>query len=546
MGKRKQTGELKSISLPVQVHRNRDLHDLRSQSLQHWNVEHIQPFFPSLETMFKTEIVENVREYGIKLDEQIQSILSSDTILTSKGSKQIHIKQTMLLNPLKWMRGDYGGAVGLPTSQQHANAIHSKLQSSNNSAYVGSLFAALFSESGCIHFPKVYGVYTGIAKKHKIDISDDYGELMDRAWFSQNIGKTFELKLADYLQDHSYFSHTRNARLNVQLTDENAILEDVSELDGIETSDVNMSDLNPIFTDTDDVLNEDNSSDSSSVSTSYIFDIHSCSCSSSATESVENEDDDEGYIWATLSNVPVQLTIMEKCKHTLYELMCLNPQEEKHMAWISQVLFALCFAQRTLGYVHNDLHSNNIMCVETEKEFLIYKVDGKTYKVPTFGYIIKIIDFERGTGSVRIAGMKQPKTFVSDHFHPHEEAGGQYNIEPFHVSKYETIKPNPSFDLVRLATSLFWDLFPEGPDHKEYESNPMFKTLVRWMTLEDGSSILFGKTNPKHDRFHGFQLYKAIARLCKDTAVPRKEIQKMYDLYGITSPPSIQSDLLIV
>jgi hypothetical protein len=50
---------------------------------------------------------------------------------------------------------------------------------------------------------------------------------------------------------------------------------------------------------------------------------------------------------------------------------------------------------------------------------------------------------------------------------------------------------------------------------------------MKWVTLEDGKSVLFGKEDPKHDRYHGFHLYKAISRFCKDTAVPRKEIASL-------------------
>jgi hypothetical protein len=57
------------------------------------------------------------------------------------------------------------------------------------------------------------------------------------------------------------------------------------------------------------------------------------------------------------------------------------------------------------------------------------------------------------------------------------------------------------------------------------------------LTLPDGSSILFGKTNVKHDRFHGFNLYKAITRQCKDTAVPRKEVLELKELYEVNSVP---------
>jgi hypothetical protein len=122
--------------------------------------------------------------------------------------------------------------------------------------------------------------------------------------------------------------------------------------------------------------------------------------------------------------------------------------------------------------------------------------------------------------------MKEPKHFMSDHFRLDEEAGGQYNYGEFCNSKYPEIKPNPSFDLVRLATSLYMDLFPTK------QSDHLLHTLLkRWLTLEDGSSILFSKED--HDRYHGFHLYKAIARFCKDTAVPRKEIMLLKDLYSV-------------
>jgi len=127
-----------------------------------------------------------------------------------------------------------------------------------------------------------------------------------------------------------------------------------------------------------------------------------------------------------------------------------------------------------------------------------------------------------------------------------EDASGQYNSEPFYEPKHDTIKPNPSFDCVRLATAMFWDLFPEGPECKEYTSNPIFKTIVRWMTLEDGSSVLFGKKDSAHERYHGFHLYKAIARYCKDTAVPRKELAGLLEVFGTTESQSVEYDIVLM
>ena len=301
-----------------------------------------------------------------------------------------------------------------------------------------------------------------------------------------------------------------------------------------------MSEMKPLFENEDEMDTE--STDSSNASTSYLFGIRSCKCEDEMTEELEEDDD---FAWATMSNVPVQITVMEKCEGTLYELMSKETDSSKHIAWLTQILFALAFAQRTFGFVHNDLHSNNIMYIKSEKEFITYSLDGQIFKVPTYGYIIKLIDFERGIGSIRVAGMKQPKMFVSDHFSPNEEAGGQYNIDPFRVQSFETIKPNPSFDLVRLATSLFWDLFPEGPKFDDYKSNPIFHTLIAWTTQEDGTSVLFGKTEPEHDRYHGFHLYKAITRYCKDNAVPRRELQNIIKLFGSNQPATTIVDLVL-
>jgi len=441
------------------------------------------------------------------------------------------------------MRGDYGTAVGLPTTKEYATTATNKIQSPHNAAYVGSLFASLLSHTECVHFPKVYGVYSGIANKHTFDISDDYEDLVERPWFSRNIGRYFQLQLSDHISKSGDFQHTRSQRMEVELGAESA-LGPVDEIEGIAVPDnIEIAEMRPMFE--KDLSSDDAESDSSSVSTSYVFEINSCDCSD-VDEDITEVEEDENFAWSTISNAPVQLTVMERCEGTLYELMCLETETTKHISWMTQVLFALCFAQRTFGFIHNDLHTNNIMYVKTSKEHLWYNLEGQVYKVPTYGYIVKLIDFERGIGSVRITGMKQPKVFMSDNFAVDEDAGGQYNIEPFYSAKHEYIKPNPSFDCVRIATCMFWDLFPEGPEHKEYFSNPIFNTLIRWLKQEDDTSLLFGKVNTQHERYHGFELYKAIARYSKDSAVPRKEIQKLSSVFGVDGSVCVEFDVVLL
>jgi hypothetical protein len=522
--KQNPNSELRSSQISLSIHKY-DTASLNSGCLTHWNLENAQPYFPPIEKLFKSSDLDSVSDYGIKFTEEVASVLGPDSIKTVGGKiVDVHRKVTMLVSPYKWMRGEYGSTLGLPASLEQATTAMHKIQNSNNAAYVGAIISSVLSQSGCEHFPSVYGVFTGNTKQHTIDISDDYGELSERPWFSHNIGKMFDVKLSDEIQETSEFRHTRTTRLAIQLG-EKVDLGPVEELVVTPVEDVEMANLTKVLHDEEE--DGDDASDSSSVSTSYIFGVHSCDCE----EEDEDEDEDEScepFAWATFKNVPVQVTLMEKCEGTLYELMMMNPETEKHLAWITQVMFALAYAQRNFGLTHNDLHANNVMYVSTTKEYYYYNCGGILYRVPTYGYTIKIIDFERGIASIKLVGMKEPKLFMSDHFCLEEEAGGQYNYGDYYVSKIPEMKPNASFDLVRLATSLFWDIFPEPePD------NMLYKLFMKWLTLDDGHSVLFGKKDPKHDRFHGFHLYKAIARFCKENAVPRKEVATLKELYGV-------------
>jgi len=526
------TSDLRTSSVPISVQRY-DTKALKAHQV--WGIQHMQPFFPPIQKLFKTEVRDSPQELGLRLNESIAAILDTSSIRTSKGSVvPVHRKITMLLSPFKWMQGDYGSSLGLPTTEEQASEIQRKIQDSNNAAYVGSILSVVLAQSGCPHFPKVYGVFTGVADKHTIDISDDYADLSERSWFSSNIGKTFDIRLTEGVHDSGDFNHTRGARAGLLLGEEVA-LEGIQELEAPVVPPTEAADMKQMMRDSEE--SDDDESDSSSVSTSYIFGIKSCECDSDDDEDEDEDDDCDPFAWASFANVPVQITVMETCAGTFHELCSANPDPEKHLAWLTQIIFTLAFAQRNYGFTHNDLHSNNVMYVPTDQEHMFYSCGGTFFKVPTYGYIIKLIDFERGIGSVRVIGMKEPKLFMSDHFSVEEEAGGQYNFEPWYLSKYQEIKPNPSFDLVRLATSMFWDLFPEGPGHADYESNKVYSLFMKWLTLDDEQSILFGKDDPQHDRYHGFYLYKAIARYCKN-AVPRTELMSLKSVYSVESVPT--------
>jgi hypothetical protein len=490
-----------------------------------WGLSPCQPFFPSLEVLFKTEKLSNFTDYGIKLDEHIDTVESETTIRTSKGNVvPVHRKTTMLLNPYKTMRGDYTN-VGLPTRSDVSIEMRDNFQNPNNAAYVGALASMLLSQTVCENFPQVYGVYVGIAKEHTLDISDDYEEVSQKSWFSKAIGTTFTLKLRDGM-DTDIFTHTRNNRLKLEADGDELMINDIIEIE-------NTQPRLPEESHSPTVFSISSSGSKSILSTEFsedenVFDIKSCDCMETENGEEEdvplNDEEDEPFAWATFQNCPVITTIMEKCEGTLHELLEKEKDPEKQFAWFGQIIMALILAQSHFGLTHNDLHCNNVMYVSTEKEYMNYTLNNEIYSIPTFGYLMKIIDFERSIFSVRLAGMKHPKTFTSHQFHEDEEAGGQYNVEPYFNSKYPLIQPSPSFDLTRLATSLFWDLFPEGPYVEN--KNPLFFLFKEWMKLSDGTSVMFRKEglDADHDRFHGFHLYRAIARYGRNAAIPLQQM----------------------
>ncbi len=505
-----------------------------------WGLQNIQPFFPPLEKLFKTDTVPSLSDYGVKLTEEIENIIDTNAIRTSKGKVvPVHRKTTMILSPFKWMRGDYG-SFGLPKPEEVANDMQERLQSPHTAGYVGALTSITLSESGCIHFPKVYGVYVGLAKDHTIDISDDYEDLSERRWFNDNLGKTFELKLRTPTGGGPEFTHTRGQRPNVLLGDD-TLLGEVQDVEAEHVSNPSTrSHSMSRDSETDSAFLNDDHSDGSDDD----FEIMSCDCEDddSTGDSAASSEDDEPFAWATFHNAPVITTVMEKCEGTYYELIQTYYEPEKHAAWVSQIVFALAYAQRNFGLAHNDLHGNNVMYVKTDQEYLFYKHNGVFYKLPTYGYIMKIIDFDRATFSLRLAGMKEPRHFVSSQFQSDDEAAGQYNVEPFLISSHPHIPPCSSFDLCRFATSIFWDMFPDGPDH--FTNHPLFAVFLQWMTQSDGTSVMFRQNKrDNHDRYHGFHLYKAIARYCKD-AVPRREISKL-SIYKTPSVPLGTSCLFI-
>ena len=72
---------------------------------------------------------------------------------------------------------------------------------------------------------------------------------------------------------------------------------------------------------------------------------------------------------------------LEKCHDTLDNIMQKDPEFDEWKSIFMQIIMTLICYQKTFKMTHNDLHTNNIMYVHTDKPFLYYRYNEKYYKV---------------------------------------------------------------------------------------------------------------------------------------------------------------------
>ena len=161
--------DLRTSNIPLDVQKISNIQGLQEQAQKHWGLRRLQPYFPSIEKLFKLDSVRLPHQYGIKTSIPIQTITGETTVYAGGLEIPVHLKKTMLNSAYRVMHGDYAGT-GLPNTNEVASEPL-RIQSPYNAAYVGSLASLILSESGCPHFPKVYGVFSGVAERHVLDIS---------------------------------------------------------------------------------------------------------------------------------------------------------------------------------------------------------------------------------------------------------------------------------------------------------------------------------------------------------------------------------------
>jgi len=442
----------------------------------------------------------------------------------AQHSKNVFIKYSPLIDPFRYMTGKYKpdmqGMRILPNPFSSKEPLQ-KIGYYNNASYTDNFFSYLASkymhQHDFVHGVDYYGSFLGIQNKFKVNISDDIEYLNSSDFFSENNKKLFTL--TTYKEDEfmNFGSRSNKSKLvidnsplhNISIDEIDEIVGDISE----SKSTTNLNELVYEKTKSDSSTSSSSSSNSSSNSdeTNSSVDENDSEDESDRNqehddedwETEEEESEDEEQHYAFINNFPVQLICLEKCDGTMDELFCKDlMNQDIGAAALMQIIMTLIAYQKSFNFTHNDLHTNNIMYVNTNIRYLYYRYDRKIYRVPTYGRIYKIIDFGRS-----IYKFKGQLLF-SDSFSTGNDAATQYNCEPYMNEKKARIDPNYSFDLSRLGCSIY-DFIIDSDDNTS-RFDELQKTIYRWCTDDNGKNILYRRNG--EERYPNFKLYKMIAR----------------------------------
>ena len=492
----------------------------------------------------------------------------------------VFIKYSPLLDPIKYLSGKYDMTANdllvLPkyeSSDETAmqSAHQKKMHNINNSSYVDSFFTYLSSRvlhsHGFVHGLDFYGSFLANQDEFTVNIYDELEYFSTCNFFLKNRNELFRLDEtpSDYFNSASRASKSKpnvqiGEKLDAETLDLDADLLDTNcAFDGLfapsmseDTTTTDESVLEEcIVADPEQEFvvkqrsKSSGQSKSSDSCSSRSSDDDNCNPPIAASDDVggdsedlgdtdsecgdsddseydddECDDDDEVHN-AHIYNFPVHAIMMEKCDNTLDSLMCGKNEltESEWTAILLQVIMVLIAYQHMFAFTHNDLHTNNIMFIKTDKKFLHYLHKGVYYRVPTHGRIIKIIDFGRAIYKYR------GQTLCSDSFDPSGDAATQYNCDPYMNPRKPRLDPNDSFDLCRLACSLF-DYFVEDiRDEADYaatlKESRIASVIVEWLKDDKGRNVLYKKNGD--ERYPEFKLYKMIARTVHG-AVPHEQL----------------------
>jgi hypothetical protein len=432
-----------------------------------------------------------------KKDSNLFEAAVSDKEGNSK-TVSVFFKYSPLLDPNKYITGGYKfeEVPSLPVWNDPTVSFP-KLTDGNNAAYIDSFFYYLSSRlkhQGFVHGLDFFGSYLGYKEEFKYMLDEDAEFICNDPFFKRNNGKLFKINV-----------EPPGVQPKLSLGEDCEL--QIDSLDDSETST-----QASVATIPDDALEEvDPVPESGSVrSRSSSASSNSSNSTLEGSAASSSEFDEMEPIEATIFHYPVQIISIEACSNTLDSLLE-NMKPAELASCLFQVVASLIVYQKMYQFTHNDLHTNNIMFVDTDVPFLHYIIDDTAYSVPTFGKIFKIIDFGRSIYTF------ENKTFVSDSFSDSGDAATQYNMQPYFNPSKPLLEPNYSFDLCRLACSMI-DMLPETPDYDRLN-----KLIEDWCCDDKGRNVVYKKNG--EERYPGFKLYKMISRSVHNH-VPRMQLRR--------------------
>jgi len=103
-------------------------------------------------------------------------------------------------------------------------------------------------------------------------------------------------------------------------------------------------------------------------------------------------------VFLEFDNYPCYLLATEKAEmdvDVLYDHGKLDYHQFTSIAF--QIYAAITIMGLVFGMKHNDLHLSNVMLSITKEQYLYYSYKNQHYRVPTYGYVVKLIDWGRAT-----------------------------------------------------------------------------------------------------------------------------------------------------
>ena len=525
-----------------------------------------QGYFPSMEVLFPSLVDETSGSPSLAAAELAVDVSADGAVATvehivtkARRSVPIWLRPMHLVEPLNYLEGDYvlpsDGA--LPASRGPWQRTLRKINDPYNEAYTDAVFACMASrlvETGrSPHWCRFYGTVNGRIAEYRYNITEDMEDIEDEKWFHDGLKKGLFSMIVEDIDNPSVASAFLPARgsptREAMDGDAGSSHDSISIAESLESG----AGHGVSAVDTAGELEEGEPELSDEKAEVHQPRVRIGASRRSGSDNGDGDSDESSYdgliYKAVFKDFPAQVTVIERCDGTMDDLMeaeideeatadMRDTKEQRWTAWIFQVVAALAVAQQSYDFVHNDLHTNNVMWCGTGETHLYYHVTGgaggdRYYKVPTYGRIFKIIDFGRAT--FRPPTLGDNHLWMPDAYAPGADAGGQYNCAPYFEQGKPKVQPNRSFDLCRLAVAILdtlWDEEPatatpskvltREPGRVQHETtSPLWNLLWLWLTDKDGKNVL--RDPEDNERYPEFDLYCAIARDVHN-AVPAQQL----------------------